>query len=124
MNEPEAPAIFKKEFGEAWDKVADWGVQEWTPFIAEAAVVVGTTLIGKKSINTFKISNDVGQKANNIKSNNDLDVEKDTEHTPHSVIEGSNQTKSATSGGRPADEPENARSSEGVSSRPVDDPNS
>ncbi|MES9859421.1 MAG: hypothetical protein ABW160_21660 [Candidatus Thiodiazotropha sp. 4PDIV1] len=124
MNEPEAQAIVKKEFGEAWDKVADWGAQEWTPFIAEATVVVGTTLIGKKSINAFKISDDTSQISNNIHNNNGIDGKVDAGHTSRSDIEGSNQTKSTVSGGRPADEPESARSSEGASSSPVDDPNS
>ncbi|MEJ2622442.1 MAG: CdiA family toxin C-terminal domain-containing protein [Candidatus Thiodiazotropha sp.] len=107
MNEPEAQAIFKKEFGEAWDKVSDWGAQEWTPMIAEATVVVGATLIGKKSINTYKISDDISLKANN---NNGLG--------------GDAQTKSTAPGGRSAEEPERVKSSEGASSRPVDDPHS
>ncbi|MEJ2426968.1 MAG: hypothetical protein P8101_21485 [Candidatus Thiodiazotropha sp.] len=110
MNEPEAQGIFKNEFGEAWDKVAEWDTEKWAPIIAEAAVVVGATLIGKKSINTFKISDDISLKSNNRLNNNELG--------------GSNQIKSTASSGRPADEPTGVRSSEGASSRPVDDSNS
>jgi hypothetical protein len=124
MNEPEAQAIFKKEFGEAWDKVADWDAQEWAPFIAEAAVVVGAAVVGKKAINTFNISDGINPKTNNSRNNNELGVEGDGGPALESTLEGSKQAKSTTSGGRPIDEPESVRSSEGVSSRPVDDPNS
>ena len=47
--------FFKKEFGEAWNKVADWGVQEWTPLIAEATLVAGASIFGKKSRSKVQI---------------------------------------------------------------------